>query len=198
MANCPHCQANTLLQSDPTTCHKCGGPLPIRSLKNTVVVETYPTPLSPDDQHKQLIATLRHMRDFHQTQGEDLTWELTATGANLFINGKPSGEARLEEQQKPEIHTVFELPEMKCPRCHAPLNAVLVIEEHRPVPTPGDMILCQACIAILAFTEQGGIRIMTKSETDRLSDEEREALATGIRNLRISKAAGIATNVEMR
>jgi hypothetical protein len=56
-----------------------------------------------------------------------------------------------------------------CPKCGYRMDKVLRCAVHERKPQPGDVALCSKCAAILAFTDDLGLRCANAQELDDLN-----------------------------
>jgi hypothetical protein len=60
----------------------------------------------------------------------------------------------------------------ECPACGHPLNAATGIDDPSARPSPGDVSICWECAAVLAFTEDLSVRLMSNAEVAELSRDD--------------------------
>lgn len=68
------------------------------------------------------------------------------------------------------------LPVNQCPVCKHTLDAVGQLAEETELPTPGDVVVCFGCTAVLTITEHLGVRVMSKGEIASLDEVMRNEL----------------------
>lgn len=95
---CPTCGASLLLQASQSNCMQCGHQFQMRTIVDKIVVDhDIPEP-TQEDTRRDLQAALEHARDFHKSEGRALTWEMTPTGADCFLDGEYAWDARIEHK----------------------------------------------------------------------------------------------------
>lgn len=189
VTSCPSCGTSILFQSDHSQCGHCGRVLS-SAVKDVAIREAS----APSDEtvQQQLVAALEHAREFYRDQGQEMTWELTATGATYYLDGEIAGDARYQPRAGNITEAIYITKTSKCPKCQTVLNAVSG-GEAGTVPEAGELTVCAVCVTPLVFTEHGGRRLATRAELRRLDAKSREDLATVMRDVRIQQKMGLDT-----
>lgn len=196
MKTCPSCNVSLLLQKPGRYCTQCGAELPVSSIVGVAQIETMVDIPDDDTARRQLAAALQHAAAFHRSEGRHMTWEFTPTGADCYLDGDFAFEAKIQHAAGMITDTIFVTRQMKCPACQGWLTGSQNVTDEVTPPSPDDATICGHCMTTLIFTEHGGLRLATQHDIDKRSDEEREELATALRQLRILKGSGVDTGHE--
>lgn len=192
---CPECGASTLLLPQQTTCAQCGASLHIRTIISQVTAH-YAAIEKPDAEavRRQLLSALEHARSFYDSEGRQLTWKFTPTGASGYLDGEYAFNARIEETPGLVTEAIFITHYNHCPYCQGQINAASPTGEDEAAPKPGDFSICAYCTGTVVYTDYGGLRKATKAEIEDLDGEFREEMADAIRQIRLLQGAGEDTS----
>jgi uncharacterized protein with PIN domain len=67
---------------------------------------------------------------------------------------------------------ITELPECRCLNCNKKLNKAGSTQSEDSVPSPGNLVLCIGCGAVMMFAEDLTLRGMTREEMDDLCNDD--------------------------